>query len=62
MSQVDTLNIAAESFGPDDAPAVLLVHGLGMPLSGWPQALIDSLLAGGFRVLMFDNRDIGRST
>lgn len=61
MSQTEPLKIASESHGPADAPTILLVHGLGVPLSGWPPALIDSFLANGFRVVLFDNRDIGQS-
>lgn len=45
----------------DDAPAVVLIHGLGCQLVQWPQALVDQLVAGGFRVLRFDNRDVGLS-
>lgn len=61
MTQEKPLKIASESHGPADAPAILLVHGLGVPLSGWPPALVDSFLKSGFRVVLFDNRDIGRS-
>lgn len=44
-----------------DAPAIVLVHGLGCQLIQWPQALVQQLSAGGFRVLRFDNRDVGLS-
>ncbi len=44
-----------------DAPAVLLVMGLGMQLIAWPQAFVDALVGAGFRVIRFDNRDIGLS-
>jgi 3-oxoadipate enol-lactonase len=40
-------------------PAVLLVMGLGMTLSGWWRTV--PVLARSFRVLTFDNRGIGRS-
>ena len=40
-------------------PAVLLVMGLGMTLSGWWRTV--PVLARSFRVLSFDNRGIGRS-
>ncbi len=61
MLQANGIQIAHEALGPDDAPVILLIHGLGVPLSGWPQALLDNLVASGFRVVMLDNRDIGRS-
>jgi pimeloyl-ACP methyl ester carboxylesterase len=37
------------------------VMGLGMPLVFWPDAFVDGLVAGGFRVVRFDNRDCGFS-
>ena len=56
------LQIAYEEYGGALDPVLLMVQGLGMPLSGWPPALIDALVAEGFRVVVFDNRDIGQST
>ena len=43
-------------------PAVLLVMGLGMQLIAWPQELVQELVDAGYRVIRFDNRDIGLST
>jgi pimeloyl-ACP methyl ester carboxylesterase len=51
-----------ESFGDTGAPAVLLVMGLGMPGIAWPDPLVDGLVAAGFRVIRFDNRDCGHSS
>lgn len=42
-------------------PVVLLVMGLGMQLIAWPTALVQGLQAAGYRVLRFDNRDVGLS-
>lgn len=47
--------------GPPDGPPVLLIMGLGMQLIGWPQELVDDLVARGVRVIRFDNRDAGLS-
>ncbi len=44
-----------------DRPVVLLIMGLGMQLIAWPPALIQGLVDAGFRVIRFDNRDIGLS-
>ncbi len=55
------LRIAYEEHGDPGGPVMLMVQGLGMPLTAWPPALIDALVADGFRVIVFDNRDIGRS-
>jgi pimeloyl-ACP methyl ester carboxylesterase len=38
-----------------------MVQGLGMPLAAWPPTFIALLAAEGFRVIVFDNRDIGQS-
>ena len=55
------VNIAYDYHGPDDGPVVVLIMGLGMPSSAWPPLLIELLVGKGFRVLTFDNRDIGQS-
>jgi 3-oxoadipate enol-lactonase len=51
------VNIAWESLG--DGPPLLLIHGLGYERHGWGP--LPGLLAGDFRVLLFDNRGIGES-
>src|SRR3954469_15882914 len=57
FAQNGSLRVYYESVG--SGPAVLLVMGQGMSLeAGWRTA---QLLAPGFRVLLFDNRDVGRS-
>ena len=45
-----------------DHPAIVLVMGLGMQMIMWPDALCEMLVAKGFRVVRFDNRDVGLST
>jgi pimeloyl-ACP methyl ester carboxylesterase len=55
------LQIAYEEYGDADDPVLLMVQGLGMPLTAWPPVLVEALVAQGFRVIIFDNRDIGRS-
>ncbi|RBP18403.1 pimeloyl-ACP methyl ester carboxylesterase [Roseiarcus fermentans] len=56
------IDIAYESLGREGDPAILLIHGLATPLTGWPDSLCDGLVGRGFRIVRFDNRDIGRST
>lgn len=41
---------------------ILLVMGLGRQLVAWPEAFVDGLVERGFKVIRFDNRDIGLST
>jgi pimeloyl-ACP methyl ester carboxylesterase len=59
--QANGIAIEVEDFGPPDRPAVVLVMGLGMQLVAWPERLVDVLVDAGFRVVRFDNRDIGLS-
>ena len=47
--------------GANHLPVVLLVMGLGMQLVAWPPRLVRGLINAGFRVVRFDNRDIGLS-
>ncbi|MEF8698050.1 MAG: alpha/beta hydrolase [Candidatus Accumulibacter sp. UW25] len=56
------LQIEFESFGPESAPAILLIMGLGAQLGRWNSELCEALVARAFRVIRFDNRDCGRST
>ena len=48
--------------GPDAAPTVVLVMGLGLDLLWWRDDFCDDLVRRGLRVVRFDNRDVGRST
>jgi pimeloyl-ACP methyl ester carboxylesterase len=48
--------------GASDAPALLLIMGLGMPAAMWPPPFLDALVKQGLRVVTFDNRDSGGST
>ena len=55
------LGIEVDDRGPPGAEPVLLIMGLGMQLTAWPEELVQDLLARGFRVIRMDNRDIGLS-
>lgn len=63
--QANGISIEVEDTGADGSqagrPAVLLIMGLGMQLTAWPPAFVQGLVAEGFRVVRFDNRDIGLS-
>lgn len=39
----------------------MLIHGIGCQAIHWPSSLIDGLVAQDFRVVFFDNRDVGLS-
>ncbi len=47
--------------GGQPRPVVLLIMGLGMQLIAWPPAMVQALVDAGFRVVRFDNRDVGLS-
>ena len=62
--QVDVgeVRLAYQSVGRDSDPALLLVMGLGGQLIHWPDDVVERLCRQGFRVIRFDNRDVGLST
>jgi pimeloyl-ACP methyl ester carboxylesterase len=51
-----------ESFGDPADPALLLVNGLGSQCINFAEAWCERFVAEGFRVLRFDNRDVGLSS
>ena len=63
MAQVEAngITIEAEAFGPASGETILLVMGLGAQLTRWPLALIERLTERGYRVIRYDNRDVGLS-
>jgi pimeloyl-ACP methyl ester carboxylesterase len=56
------LQLEVEDSGPAHAPVVLLIMGLGMQLTAWPDLWVAAFRQAGFRVVRFDNRDAGLST
>lgn len=48
--------------GPADGTPLVLIAGLGLDLTSWPQRLIEGFTERGFRVVRLDNRDAGRSS
>jgi pimeloyl-ACP methyl ester carboxylesterase len=53
--------IAYETFGTTGEP-LLLIMGLDFQMVWWPDALCERLVAAGYHVARFDNRDAGLST
>lgn len=56
------IRLEYESFGPERAPAILLIMGLGGQMTRWNVELCELLVGRGFRVIRFDNRDSGLSS
>ena len=63
MAQVQANGIQVEydEHGNPGDPPLLLIMGLGAQMTLWPQELVDALVERGFRVIRYDNRDIGLS-
>jgi pimeloyl-ACP methyl ester carboxylesterase len=58
------LELACQVYAPAGEPAdaaIVLIRGLGTQLIEWSPVLIESLVAGGLKVVIFDNRDVGLS-
>ncbi len=56
------VELCYQTFGdPDDEP-LLLVMGLGGPMTWWDEDFCERLARAGFHVVRFDNRDVGRSS
>ena len=55
------ITLEVQDHGPPSAEPLLLIMGLGMQLVAWPEGLVGALVRRGFRVIRFDNRDIGLS-
>jgi pimeloyl-ACP methyl ester carboxylesterase len=51
-----------DTFGDDQAPTMVLVMGFSLQLTGWDPRFCGALAARGYRVVRFDNRDVGKST
>jgi pimeloyl-ACP methyl ester carboxylesterase len=58
----DGIEFAYQEAGDPDGEPLLLVMGLATQMIGWPEELCSMLAERGFRVVRFDNRDIGCST
>lgn len=53
------LNMAYEQAGPEQAPTIVLIAGLGCQLTMFADHFCRPLLQAGYRLLRFDNRDMG---
>lgn len=58
----DGLTFTYETHGNPKDPAILLIMGLGMQLTSWPDIFCQGLVEQGFFVIRFDNRDAGLSS
>ncbi|MHB0856671.1 MAG: alpha/beta fold hydrolase [Anaerolineae bacterium] len=61
-ARVNGIAIAYECYGPTNVETVLLIAGINAQLTTWPIELIEELVRRGYRVLVYDHRDVGLST
>ena len=62
IARANGIDICYEIFGGDDGEPMLLIMGLGAQMILWDDEFCQQMAARGFRVIRFDNRDIGHST
>jgi pimeloyl-ACP methyl ester carboxylesterase len=62
VAAVNGVEIAYETFGDPADETMLLIMGLGVQMLGWDEELCRMLAGRGYRVVRFDNRDVGHST
>ncbi|MFK3771988.1 alpha/beta fold hydrolase [Pseudomonas sp. NPDC089406] len=60
-AELGELSLVYQSVGAARDPALLLVMGLGGQLIHWPDDVVEALCRQGFRVIRYDNRDVGLS-
>ena len=62
IAHANGIDICYEIFGDAKAEPMLLIMGLGAQMIHWDDEFCRQLAARGFRVIRFDNRDIGKSS
>jgi len=62
LAPVNGIEIAYQEIGDPDGEPLLLIMGLATQMLAWDEGFCAMLAERGFRVVRFDNRDIGHST
>jgi pimeloyl-ACP methyl ester carboxylesterase len=62
LAKSNGIEICYDIFGSADAEPILLIMGLSAQMVLWDDEFCQQLAQRGFRVIRFDNRDIGQST
>lgn len=64
MQQISAngITINFDDRGPAHAPVMLLVNGFTSTLLSWPDEFMNGLAQRGYRVIRYDNRDVGKSS
>jgi pimeloyl-ACP methyl ester carboxylesterase len=61
-AKTNGVELEYETFGKEGDPLLVLIAGFSLQMLVWDAELCERLAARGFRVVRFDNRDIGLST
>jgi pimeloyl-ACP methyl ester carboxylesterase len=62
LAPVNGIEVAYQEIGEEDGEPLLLIMGLATQMLAWDEEFCAMLAKRGFRVVRFDNRDVGRST
>lgn len=62
FADINGIQLAYDCFGDPTGQPLLLIMGLGTQMIAWDEAFCERLAERGYRVIRFDNRDIGQST
>jgi pimeloyl-ACP methyl ester carboxylesterase len=62
LARANGIDICYDIFGYSDAEPMVMIMGLGAQMIHWDDEFCRELAAHGFRVIRFDNRDIGLSS
>jgi pimeloyl-ACP methyl ester carboxylesterase len=62
MAPVNGIELCYQEMGDPDGEPLVLIMGLATQMIAWDEQFCGMLAGRGFRVVRFDNRDIGRST
>ena len=62
LAKANGIELAYQEVGDPDGEPLILIMGLAVQMLGWEEGFCSMLADRGFRVVRFDNRDIGHST
>ncbi len=60
--QANGLEFEYDEFGAKNATPIVLIMGLYTQMTAWPEPFCEDLASSGYRVIRFDNRDVGLSS
>jgi len=60
--RANDIEIAYDSFGEPGAPPLVLIMGFTAQMIMWDEGFCEGLARRGYRVIRFDNRDVGHTT